>query len=123
MRDPVAPLKSLKDEFVNISWDTDQPPSPAKILAVVDEGTLSLLRRDANDPGSILARGLLKVLFSPEELEGSHVMAENPMHIKIWPQKEALDVKQVNAILENFELVRRLGARDIRLRDTQALLS
>ncbi|KAL1455754.1 hypothetical protein MTO96_043650 [Rhipicephalus appendiculatus] len=69
MRDPVAPLKSLKDEFVNISWDTDQPPSPAKILAVVDEGTLSLLRRDANDPGSILARGLLKVLFSPEELE------------------------------------------------------
>ncbi|KAL1468938.1 hypothetical protein MTO96_025138 [Rhipicephalus appendiculatus] len=34
MRDPAADLKSLKDELVNRSWDSNQPPSPAKILAV-----------------------------------------------------------------------------------------
>ncbi|KAH7968998.1 hypothetical protein HPB52_013580 [Rhipicephalus sanguineus] len=66
---------------------------------LVDEGTLSRLRRDAKDSGPRLARGLLKVLFSPEELENKSLYGRKSNAHKNLPQKEALDVKRVNAIL------------------------
>lgn len=34
MGDPAGTVKSLEDEFVHISWNTDQPPSLANILAI-----------------------------------------------------------------------------------------
>ncbi|XP_049274269.1 uncharacterized protein LOC119403403 [Rhipicephalus sanguineus] len=66
---------------------------------LVDEGTLSRLRRDAKDSGPRLARGLLKVLFSPEKLENKSLYGRKSNAHKNLPQKEALDVKRVNAIL------------------------
>ncbi|KAL1424589.1 hypothetical protein MTO96_019993 [Rhipicephalus appendiculatus] len=69
---------------------------------LVDEGTLSRLRRDAKDSGSRLARGLLKVLFSPEELEGKSLYGSKSNARKNLPQKEALDAKRVNDILGFF---------------------
>ncbi|KAL1454767.1 hypothetical protein MTO96_043670, partial [Rhipicephalus appendiculatus] len=59
-----------------------EPQSVAVVIApkvdigdgdLVDAGTLSRLLRDAKDSGSRLARGLLKVLFAPEELEGKSI--------------------------------------------------
>ncbi|KAH6920117.1 hypothetical protein HPB50_028895 [Hyalomma asiaticum] len=34
MREPSAALETLKDVFVDIKWDTNEPPSPARILGV-----------------------------------------------------------------------------------------
>lgn len=72
---------------------------------LVDERTLSRLRRDAKDSGPRLARGFLKVLFSPEELEGKSLFGKKSNAHKNAAQKEALDFRRVYAILGMCEKV------------------
>ncbi|XP_072141831.1 uncharacterized protein [Dermacentor andersoni] len=66
---------------------------------LLDESTLTRLRRDAKNSGSRFARGLLKVLFSSEELENKSLFGRRSNAHKGAAQKEALDPRQVNAIL------------------------
>ncbi|KAH6945621.1 hypothetical protein HPB50_009305 [Hyalomma asiaticum] len=194
MRGPSAALGTLKRVFVDIKWDTNEPPSPARILGVggavaftpnfrvghsekdaeiqslkrtveeltgelqetkeqlrqlqeclgkctctekrlpsmvkrlkhildkagagpqpvavvaapkvdlgdgvlIDEGTLSRLRQDSKGSASRFARGLLKTLFSPDELENKSLFGRRSNAHKDTTQKEALDSRRVNAIL------------------------
>ncbi|XP_075558701.1 uncharacterized protein LOC142590457 isoform X7 [Dermacentor variabilis] len=66
---------------------------------LLDESTLTRLRRDAKNSGSRFARGLLKVLFSSEELENKSLFGRRSNAHKGAAQKEALDPRRVNAIL------------------------
>ncbi|XP_054931922.1 uncharacterized protein [Dermacentor andersoni] len=79
--------------------ETDSPATGAKVHigdgACVEEGLLKRRRLDANNSGSRFARGLLKALFTKEELFGRPSNAHKGL-----PQKEPLDFKKVNAILD-----------------------
>ncbi|XP_070389448.1 uncharacterized protein [Dermacentor albipictus] len=66
---------------------------------LLDESTLTRLRRDAKNSGSRFAQGLLKVLFSSEELENKSLFGRRSNPHKGAAQKEALDPRRVNAIL------------------------
>ncbi|KAH7964981.1 hypothetical protein HPB49_002726 [Dermacentor silvarum] len=66
---------------------------------LLDDGTLTRLRRDAKNSGSRFARGLLKVLFTAEELENKSLFGRRSNAHKDAAQKEALDPRRVNAIL------------------------
>ncbi|XP_075534192.1 uncharacterized protein LOC142567983 [Dermacentor variabilis] len=99
-------VKRLKDMLENAST----PAEPVDIAAApkvdigdgvcVEEGLLKRLRLDANNSGSRFARSLLKALFTKEELEGRSLFGWTSNAHKGLPQKEPLDSKKVNAILD-----------------------
>ncbi|KAH7937169.1 hypothetical protein HPB49_008423 [Dermacentor silvarum] len=139
MGDPCGALKRLESDFIEIKWDADKPPAPAKILAVdsarmvkrrkhildkagdgedcepvavvsapkvdlgegvlLDDGTLTRLRRDAKNSGSSLARGPLKLLLTAEEQENKSLFGWRSNAHKDAAQKEALDPRRVNTNL------------------------
>ncbi|KAH7953628.1 hypothetical protein HPB49_010738 [Dermacentor silvarum] len=69
---------------------------------LLDDATLTRLRRDAKNSAARFARGLLKVLFTADELENKSLFGRRSNAHKDAAQKEALDPRRVNAILNTL---------------------
>ncbi|KAH7933859.1 hypothetical protein HPB49_018334 [Dermacentor silvarum] len=66
---------------------------------LIEEGTLARLRKDSSNSACCFARGLIRAVFTPEELINKSLFGKKSNAHKENVPKEALDPRRVNAVL------------------------
>ncbi|KAH6942789.1 hypothetical protein HPB50_010545 [Hyalomma asiaticum] len=109
MRDPSAALETLKDVFVDIKWDTNEPPSPARILGVGSAGSMERKpsREEARMNGPCGKNGAEKVGHSEKDGEiQSLKRTVEELTGELHETKEQL--RQLQECLDASRMVKRL---------------